>query len=139
MILRTRAQGAPVRGGFTLMEMLAVVAIMVILAGAAVPLYMRYMDQAKVDVARTTVKVLEQTCEAYKLKNGDFPVSLEVLAQPQPDGTMPYLKPEDLLDPWKHEFQYAPQGPHNAAYGKPDIWSLGPHLNDQIGNWTPGL
>jgi general secretion pathway protein G len=139
--MRLREKRADVRGGFTLMEMLVVVAILVVLAGAAVPIYMRYLDDAKINRAKIDCKTIADAASAYQLKNGDFPASLEVLAQPQADGTKAYLEPSSLLDPWGHPYQYAPQGQHNAAYGKPDVWSNGPRLNDPngiIGNWEPG-
>jgi hypothetical protein len=49
------------------------------------------------------------------------------------------MEANHLLDPWNREYQYAPQGQHNAHVGKPDVWSLGPRLNDPngiIGNWS---
>ena len=128
-----------VRGGFTLMEMLVVVAIIVVLAGVAVPMYMGRLEDAKKDRAKVDVKTLTQTCETYRLKYGDFPATLEVLCQPPPDGGIPYLEPTALLDPWNREYQYMPQGQHNAMYGKPDIWSLGSNPGDAasiIGNWS---
>src|SRR4051812_13478382 len=107
-----RERHAAVRGGFTLMEMLVVVAILVVLAGAAVPIYMRYLDEARMDRARVDVKMIAQTCETYKLRHGEYPASLAVLVQPQPDGSQPYFEASALRDPWGHEYQYAPQGPH---------------------------
>lgn len=143
MQLRTEARGtrAVARGGFTLMEMLVVVAILVVLAGAAVPIYMTQLENAKKDRARVDVLTLTKTCEMYKIKFGDFPTSLETLTQPTPDGGGAYLEISGLLDPWNREYQYAPQGQHNAATGKPDIWSQGPNVadpNGAIGNWLVG-
>ena len=139
--MRVREKQALVRGGFTLMEMLVVVAIIVVLAGAAVPMYLRYLDDARVSRAKIDCQSLTTAVEAYKVKYGDYPASLDALATQQPDGTPPYMERDKLLDPWQHAYQYAPQGPHNAALGKPDIWSLGPRMNDpnaQIGNWSAG-
>ncbi len=47
------------RGGFTLMELLVVVAILVVLAGAAVPMYMKYLDESKRRLAWTNAKTIE--------------------------------------------------------------------------------
>ena len=120
------------------MELMVVVAIIVVLAGVAVPLYMGRLEDAKKDTTKAQVKIIAQQCDLYKLKNGDFPASLEVLVVQQPDGSLPYLQPGDLLDPWGHEFQYAPFGQHNAQYGKVDVWSLGPTPDGahMIGNWS---
>jgi general secretion pathway protein G len=136
MVVRQRS--GHVRGGFTLMEILVVVAIIVVLAGAAVPLYMRFLDQSKVDRARIDCNSLSQMAEAYKLRYGDFPASLDILAQPQQDGSPPYIPPSGLVDPWGRRYEYAPQGQHNALLQKPDIWTQGPKPGDpngMVGNW----
>jgi general secretion pathway protein G len=137
--MRLRERHAAVRGGFTLMEMLVVVAILVVLAGVAVPIYMNYLENAKKDRAKVDCKTLATAVEAFKLRYGDYPPALATLTQLQPNGDPPTLEPAALLDPWGHEYQYAPVGQHNAAYGKPDVWSLGPRINDPngiIGNWS---
>lgn len=136
MLLRERK--AEVRGGFTLMEMLVVVAILVVLAGAAVPIYMKQLDDAKKDRARVDVKTLGNVCEMYMMKNGAYPESLVQLTQIPPEGGRPYLEVAALSDPWGHQYQYQNPGTHNAALQRPDIWSDGPRLGDpngQIGNW----
>jgi general secretion pathway protein G len=134
--MRARERNAVVRGGFTLMEMLVVVAILVVLAGAAVPIYMNYLETSKRQIAWANAKTLEQTADAFRLDQGDYPSSLEQLIQP-PNGRPPYVEPRALLDPWEHEYQYANPGQHSTT-GKPDIWSLGPKMGDpngMIGNW----
>jgi general secretion pathway protein G len=121
------------------MEMLVVVAILVVLAGASVPIYMRFLEESKVNRAKADVRTIAQAVEAFYLANGDFPATLAELTQPRLDGSLPYLPIEALLDPWNREYQYAPQGQHNAMYGKPDVWSLGPRPADPngiIGNWS---
>jgi general secretion pathway protein G len=121
------------------MEMLVVVAILVVLAGVAAPMYLRYLDTAKIDRAKIDCKTLEQAVEAYKIRANDYPPSLQALTQQQPDGSLATLEPSSLLDPWGHEYQYSAQGQHNAAVGKPDIWSSGaPGSNVIIGNWAAG-
>ncbi len=135
MLVRERS--AVVRGGFTLMEVLVVMAIIVVLASLAVPLVLHRLEESKVNAAKIGVRTIAETAETYKVTYGEFPTSLAELVQP-PNGGLPYLKQSDLLDPWNREYQYAPQGQHNAVYGKPDVWSLGPRPNDPngiIGNW----
>ena len=51
--MKLRDYRATARGGFTLMELLVVVAILVVLAGAAVPIYMTYLENAKKSTAWT--------------------------------------------------------------------------------------
>jgi general secretion pathway protein G len=137
MVLRKRRKA--VRGGFTLMEVLVVVAILVVLAGTGGVIYLRYLEEAYKDRARIDVRTLTQVVETYQVKHGDYPASLAVLTQPQQDGSKPYLEPSALIDPWGREYQYTPQGQHHPNTGKPDIYSMGPKAGDQsgiIGNWS---
>jgi general secretion pathway protein G len=138
--MRIRREGRVLaRAAFTLMEMLVVVAILVVLAGAGGMIYMRYLDDARKDTARTQCKtVLAQAAAAYQLKYGDFPASLETLTQPTSDGGKPFLETSALVDPWGRAYQYAVPGPHHPTTGEPDIWSQGGNLGDPagtIGNW----
>jgi len=131
MLIRERR--APVRGGFTLMEMLVVVAILVVLAGAAVPIYMKYLEDARWDRAWQDTVTIARTCETYRLKNPDYPASLEVLTQVDGSGYA-YLEPKNLIDPWNKPYLYAPVGSHNQM-GKCEVWSTGPKGNVEIGSW----
>jgi general secretion pathway protein G len=133
-----RERRADARGGFTLMELLVVVAIIVVLAGAAVPMYMNYLENSKKKMAWANAKVLAQTADAYRIDMGDYPSTLNDMIQP-PNNHLPYLEASSLRDPWDHEYQYAYPGQHNTQ-GKPDVWSLGGRIGDQsgiIGNWMP--
>jgi general secretion pathway protein G len=133
-----RERGVTARTAFTLMEMLVVVAIIVVLAGAGGVIYMRNLDDAKKSTARSQCKILGQAAASYQLQYGDFPGSLQALTQPTADGGKPYLEASALVDPWGRQYQYAAPGPHHAATGEPDVWSQGPNLADPngvIGNW----
>ena len=134
MQVRERRSGN--RGGFTLMELLVVVAILVVLAGAAVPMYMKYLDDAKTQMAWTNAKTLEHVCDTYNIKMGNYPSSLQELAQRGSDGK-PYIEEKDLRDPFGKDYQYAYPGQHSTI-GKPDIWSTGKEGNMEIGNWMNG-
>jgi len=141
MIVRTSRATARrmVRAGFTLMELLVVVAILVVLAGTGGVIYMNYLEGAKEDVARTQVQELTHAVEAYRIRYGEYPQSLAALTQPGPDGKAT-LEPNALVDPWMRPYQYNPQGSHHPTTGKPDIWSGGKDGNLQSGNWsTTGL
>jgi general secretion pathway protein G len=122
------------RRGFTLLEMLAVVAIMVTLIGIGGYYYLKQAEESKRDAARIHVKsTLTQACEAYFLKHdSNWPPSLEaLLVQDELGG--PYLKTEAALrDPWGNPYRYDPNGTQNGGR-QPDIWAetaAGP-----IGNW----
>jgi general secretion pathway protein G len=141
MRVRERQHRAEVRGGFTLMEIMVVMMILVVLAGLAVPAYMRYLEDSRINTAFANCQTIASAAMAYKAEYGDFPASLAVLTQPTPDGKPPLLEAKALLDPWGREgYQYAPVGQHNALYGKPDVWVLDPS-GRTIGNWQakPGV
>jgi general secretion pathway protein G len=117
------------------MEMLVVVAIIVLLAAMAVPIVTGRLEQARLDRAKVDSQTIAEAAQMYQLRYGQFPATLADLTVPGSDGTKPYLEGKALLDPWNRQYQYDPNGPHNSIAGKPDIWSLGPNGNQQIGNW----
>jgi general secretion pathway protein G len=136
MILRHETRSAT-RGGFTLLEMMVVVAILVVLAGTGGVIYLRFLEDARKDTAKAQTRILAQTVAAYQVKYGDYPASLESLTQPT-DGGRPYLEPSALIDPWGRAYQYAVPGQHHPTTGEPDIWSQGPNVadpNGMLGNW----
>jgi len=135
MVLR-REPRATKRAGFTLMEMLIVVAIIVVLAGVGGVVYLRVLDESKVNVAKSQAKILAEAVAMYELSCGRYPANLEELTQPQ-DGKKALLEPSALIDPWSRPYQLAVPGPHHPTTGAPDVWSLGPtgDQNGAVGNW----
>jgi general secretion pathway protein G len=136
-MIMQRKKYAVSRGGFTLMELLVVVMILVILAGAAIPMYLSYLDTTKQKRVRVDLQTLSKEVKNYRALMDEYPQSLQQLTQAT-GSFKPTLKPEHLLDPWNREYHYQYPGQHNAAYDEPDIWSDGPNpgdANGQIGNW----
>jgi general secretion pathway protein G len=100
------------RAGFTLLEVLVVVAILVILASIAVVATTRYLEDAKKSKAVLQAKGIHTAVQAYMTSPanpyGEPPPDLHALYQPQNSvGGTSFLKngPEDLIDPWGKEFQ----------------------------------
>ncbi len=58
--------------GFTLMELLIAVAIVVILAGVGIPVYLKFMAGAKHAEAGTNLASISMGEQGYKLANGVF-------------------------------------------------------------------
>lgn len=60
-------------GGFTLVEMLIVLAIMAILIGLAIPVFKNVLDQSKIKADKSTAGMLESTLEVYYTDEGAYP------------------------------------------------------------------
>jgi general secretion pathway protein G len=114
--------------GYSLVELLVVMAIIVLLGTIAVPQLLKYLDGAKQDTARAQIESLTATLDLFKLDVGRYPTQeerLEVLvARPAElaGWNGPYLKRKDmLLDPWKRTYRYKSPGEH----GDYDLFSYG--------------
>jgi general secretion pathway protein G len=134
MIIRKQSSKLA-RAAFTLMEMLVVVAILVVLAGAAVPIYLSYLDGAKRDRARLDIKQIESAVEAFYLENNEYPADLRVLTLPGANRRASFEE-KNLYDPWGHPYLYEPQN-LNQITGKPRIYTLGAGQSPDtaISNW----
>ncbi len=132
------------RRGFTLLEVLLVVAILVALAAFAVPSLLSTQEGSQRDLARLTVNNLNQEIVRYKIDTGVFPTTEQGLAAlkdppspPPANWRGPYDKNPGQLDPWGSPYSYQFPGTRNQK--EPDIWSSGPDRQsgtaDDIGNW----
>jgi len=123
------------RVGFTLMEVLVVVAILVVLASIGIVVF-RYLDDANEKVAKLGIKNIDTAISAYKMQHGDWPANLQVLTMPE-GGKAAYLEEQNLVDPWGRPYLYHPEQP-NPRTGKPLIMSQGANPGNQAGmirNW----
>ncbi len=121
------------RGGFTLIEVLLVLAILGVIAVMVVPNLLGRQKKANIDATKQSIHNVEKASDFYAIDHdGVHPQSLELLLQPGEDtaGTpkAPYLT-ETPLDAWKQPLHYEPPQEANA---KPRIWSAGP--NQQPGD-----
>ena len=115
--------------GFTLVELLVVLAILGLLAAIAAPQVMRQLGGAKSEAAEIQLEKLGGVLDLYRLEVGVYPTTAEGLtalvdrpAAAAPSWNGPYLKNRDALtDPWGRAYQYRAPGDH----GDYDIWSLG--------------
>jgi len=136
------------RSGFTLMEVLLVLAILGVIAAMVVPGLMGRQRQANIDATKLSIKGLEGALKLYAVDHGDeFPTSaqgLDILLQSpgnDPKWKGPYLESGSVpLDAWGNPFQYSYPGPNHPNGDKPDISSSGPdktpNTDDDINNWT---
>ena len=135
------------RRGFTLIEVLLVLAILGVIAAMVVPNLLGRQRQANIDAAKLSITNVEQTLDLYAVDhNGDYPTTAEglevLLVAPNNDEKWkgPYLKDVKAVpvDPWSRPLQYEYPGQHNGNT-KPDISSGGPDkafgTADDITNW----
>ena len=134
MVLRKQEIRKVVRQGFTLMEVLVVVAIILILASLGGYYVMGQLAEARKSEAKIQAHNLTKACQNYELNYRQRPGNLAVLLQKGEYGG-PYLESRDFLyDPWGREYQYNQQGPRNNNL-YPDIWTTDPDSGREIGNW----
>src|SRR5262245_21715220 len=119
-----RGSRAAGRAGFTLMELLVVVAILLVLVGVATPMYMRYLEQSKVKVARTDCIRLAGELKNYYVSNGDYPPGAPGFEGLFAEGFLE--KPP--LDPWSMPYHWTlqPIGLDGTTMA-PIVWSTGPN------------
>jgi general secretion pathway protein G len=133
MVLRSGRKQT--RRGFTLMEVLVVVAILVILASLASVGVFYYLEQSKENAALIGVQTLDKAVNSYAIShNGTHAESLDQLTVPE-EGKPASLEPSALIDPWGRRYVYEPNT--RSRTGKPLIYSLGanPGSSRQIRNW----
>lgn len=130
--------------GFTLIEILLVVAIISALAAMVVPRLTGRSEKAKVAAVQADLRAnISTALKMYEIDIGSFPTTeqgLSALIKPPSDIETglwqgPYLERKPL-DPWKHEYQYKFPGEKNA--GAYDLFSRGRdgiESEDDIGNW----
>jgi general secretion pathway protein G len=115
------------KAGFTLLELLVVVAIIGLLAGYVGPKYFGQIGKAEVKEAKAQVDALAKALDTYRLDTGHYPTTQQGLnaLTAAPPGTTnwagPYLAKGVPLDPWGRPYQYKSPGDH----GDYDIWSYG--------------
>ena len=117
-------------GGYTLMELLVVLAILGLLTAIATPYVLHYLETAKVKTARTEIANIGAGLDMFKADVGRYPTTQEglgaLLKAPTDaenwDG--PYIKKLDSFnDPWGRPYKYQSPGQHNEY----DIYSYGPN------------
>jgi general secretion pathway protein G len=117
--------------GFTLLEILVVIAILGLLIGLVAPAALRQLGSARTSVARQSVERLSSVLDLYKLDVGVYPSTDQGLAAlndrpgDTPNWNGPYLKGQSTpLDPWNHPYVY--RNPSNRSGHDYDLCSLGP-------------
>ena len=121
------------QGGFTLVEILVVIAIIALIVSLVGPRVLNYLGESKVKAAKIQIQGFSSALDLFNLDTGRYPTTSEGLtALAKRPGNMqgwngPYLKTGAVpLDPWSHDYVYRSPGEHGAY----DIMSYGSDGNE---------
>jgi general secretion pathway protein G len=131
--------------GFTLLELLVVLAIMGILAAVIAPQVLKYVGSSRTQSTKVQIQNVTAALELFRLDVGRYPTPQEGLAalvtapQTAPAWNGPYLRQATALrDPWGNTFLYTVPGKH----GEVDVYTLGADKaeggtgeDQDVGNW----
>ncbi|MEQ1861948.1 MAG: type II secretion system major pseudopilin GspG [Chthoniobacteraceae bacterium] len=131
----------PSRAGFTLMEIMLVVAIIALLAGLLVYNQIGVLDTGSETAARANMNTIKMNLVTYRMSAGNFPSTDQGLkalvsrpeSEPRPLNWKKILD-EVPRDPWGREFFYANPGvKHPDSF---DLYSAGkdgkPNTEDDV-------
>lgn len=124
--------------GFTLIELITVISIIILLVGLLSPVLRKAREQAKVQKARAMVASLEVAINMYYTDLGNYPTGFTQLIDTGDSNYGPYMdNSTNFIDPWENPYNYQQSGSHNPKTF--DVWSNGPDKAsgnaDDIGNW----
>ena len=119
--------------GFTLVELLVVLAILGLLVGIAVPQLFKYFSRAKEDAARIQMQTIASGLDLFLLDVGRYPTEqegLRALVEQPPSlehWAGPYVSQASIInDPWGRPYVYKIPGRNRTAY---ELYTLGPDGN----------
>ncbi len=136
------------RHGFSLVELMIVLAILVLLAGLVLPRLLGQQNKADIKATQTQLNSFKQALQSYAIDNRTFPDTEEGLRalfrRPEDEQRArkwegPYMDDDLPVDPWGNDYNYE-YPPTNGERDFPNIWSNGPDgesgTDDDIKNWT---
>ena len=109
---RSKPVNGEARSGFTLVEVLLVVAILGILATVAVVNLGGKTKRANIAACRTSIQAIQTAIDTYEVDNGIYPATLQALITKGAENNWngPYLKDARMTkDTWGNDYQYTPK------------------------------
>lgn len=138
------------RHGFTLIEIMVVIAVLGMLAALVAPNVFRHVGTAREATARSQIELLGTALDAYRLDNDVYPSTSQGLdalhrepqANPRPRNWRgPYLSKSVPLDPWGRPYVYSSPGTESSwgydlvSYGR-DGAAGGAATDADIASWN---
>ena len=134
--------------GFSLIEILVVLLIIVLLTTLVAVNVLPSQDRARVEKAKADIAIMGNALEMYRLERFNYPnneIGLRALLRSDEENFQNSLNTRGYIkslpkDPWGNEYQYVIPGDK----GEYDLFSMGADgniggegLNADIGNWDP--
>lgn len=113
-------------GGWTFIETIIVIGIILILTSSVGFMAVKYLDRARSVTARSQVETLALALDSYMLDCGEYPTEEEGLSvlweKPTSSGNSskwngPYLGKPVPKDPWGHDYEYSVPGENGLPFG----------------------
>ena len=101
------------RRGFTLLELLLVLVILVVIAGFGIQAFGGVRDKAKIQTAKVELGMLSQSLKRYELLLNALPSALDALSIKPNDADAEWVKMLDkpiAKDPWGSPYEYSVNG-----------------------------
>jgi len=113
-------------GGWTFIETIIVIGIILILTSSVGFMAVKYLDKARSVTARSQIETLALALDSYLLDCGAYPSAdegLKVLwekpasSEASSKWNGPYLSKPVPKDPWGHEYEYLVPGENGLPFG----------------------
>jgi general secretion pathway protein G len=136
---KTNRRPRHAHAGYTLMEIMLVVAIIAVIAGGVIIKMTGILDVTKIQRSEQDIANIYSALKLYEARNNQMPdqgQGLEALVNPPSTGNAPanWIRLMDSLpvDPWNTPYQYRNPGKHDPS--GVDVYSLGPQRKEGDGN-----
>lgn len=124
--IRNEASYDDAEGGWTFIETLIVIGIILILTASVGIMAVRYLDKARAVAARSQIETYALALDAYYLDCGKYPSAEQGLSalwakpsgEPSPQNwNGPYVNKPINSDPWGNPYEYTSPGQNGLPFG----------------------